>query len=56
VKRYAQLEGAISKALTEFRQEVRTGKFPSLNHSYEMPSEELKKLLKRSKARKRSAR
>jgi len=56
VKQYAQLEGTISKAIAEFRQEVRTGKFPSLNHSYEMPSEELKKLLRRFKARKRSVR
>jgi len=53
VKRYAQLEGVIGKAIAEFRKEVKTGKFPSLEHSYEMPGDELKKLLK-SKARKRS--
>jgi len=53
VKRYAQLEGVIGKAIVEFRDEVKAGKFPSLEHSYEMPGNELKKLLK-SKARKRS--
>lgn len=51
VKRYAQLEGVIGKAIAEFRDEVKTGRFPSLEHSYEMPGDELKKLLK--KARKR---
>jgi ketopantoate hydroxymethyltransferase len=53
VKRYAQLEGVISKALVDFRQEVKAGKFPALEHSYEMPSDELKKLVKR-RARKSS--
>jgi len=55
VKRYAQLEDVISKALVEFRQEVKAGKFPALEHSYEMPGDELKKLM-RSKGRKRSSR
>lgn len=46
VKRYAQLEDVIMKALADFREEVKAGKFPSLDYSYEMPSGELKKLMR----------
>jgi 3-methyl-2-oxobutanoate hydroxymethyltransferase len=56
VKRYARLDSIMAKALSDFKEEVRGEKFPSLEHSYEMPNEELKKLLGHSKARKRSAR
>ncbi len=49
VKRYARLGDAMAKALADFRQEVKVGKFPSLEHSYEMPGEELKKLKRLSK-------
>lgn len=56
VKRYARLDSIMAKALSDFKEEVRGGKFPSLEHSYEMPNEELKKLVGHSKARKGSAR
>jgi 3-methyl-2-oxobutanoate hydroxymethyltransferase len=47
VKKYAQLGSVAAKALTSFKGEVKSGKFPSLEHSYEMKEEELKKLKKR---------
>lgn len=46
VKRYVQLKGPIEGALRNFREEVRSGKFPTLEHSYEMKGEELKELKK----------
>jgi len=49
VKRYAQLDGAIKKAIADFRGEVKEGKFPSLEHSYEMAGEELEKLMEHLK-------
>jgi 3-methyl-2-oxobutanoate hydroxymethyltransferase len=45
VKRYAQLNELIEKALINFRDEVKSGRFPSLEHAYAMKDEELKKLL-----------
>jgi 3-methyl-2-oxobutanoate hydroxymethyltransferase len=52
VKRYAKLEDTILRALADFRDEVKAGKFPSLDYSYEMKEEELKKLVRRlSKAK-----
>jgi len=45
VKRYAKLDDVVIKALTDFKQDVKTGKFPTLEHSYDMPSEEMRKLL-----------
>jgi 3-methyl-2-oxobutanoate hydroxymethyltransferase len=45
VKRYAELDDVVAKALTNFKQDVKTGKFPTLEHSYDMPSEEMRKLL-----------
>jgi len=50
VKKYAQLESVVMKALADFKEEVKSGKFPSLEHSYEMKGEELKKLIKHLKA------
>ena len=49
VKRYTKLDEAIAKALNDFKLEVKNGKFPTLEHSYEMPAEELKRLTKRTK-------
>jgi 3-methyl-2-oxobutanoate hydroxymethyltransferase len=34
VKHYANLDKAISEAITEFSQEVRTGKYPDKAHTY----------------------
>ena len=45
VKRYAKLDDVVIKALTSFKQDVKTGKFPTLEHSYDMPREEMRKLL-----------
>jgi len=50
VKKYAQLESIVMKALADFKGEVKSGKFPSLEHSYEMKGEEFKKLVKHLKA------
>ncbi len=47
VKHYAELKAPIERALSSFREEVKAGKFPTLEHSYEMKDEELKKLKKR---------
>jgi 3-methyl-2-oxobutanoate hydroxymethyltransferase len=52
VKKYAHLEKPIAKALADFRDEVKAGKFPSLEHSYEMKREELEKVMKYLKAKK----
>ena len=46
VKHYAELKDPIERALRDFREEVRTGKFPTLEHSYEMKSKELRELKK----------
>jgi len=53
VKRYADLGGPMKKAIEDFRNEVKTGKFPTLEHSYEMPAGEAKEL---ARARKRKRR
>jgi len=45
VKRYTKLDDTVMKALRDFRREVKNGKFPTLEHSYEMPREEVRKLL-----------
>ncbi|MEM3402670.1 MAG: 3-methyl-2-oxobutanoate hydroxymethyltransferase [Candidatus Hadarchaeales archaeon] len=44
VKSYANLRGEMLRALKRFKMEVKEGKFPDLEHSYEMPAEILKKL------------
>jgi len=49
VKRYAKLDDVVIKALTSFKQDVKTGKFPTLEHSYDMPREEMRKLLREFK-------
>jgi 3-methyl-2-oxobutanoate hydroxymethyltransferase len=51
VKRYAKLDDVVIKALTSFKQDVKTGKFPTLEHSYDMPREEMRKLLREFKRR-----
>ena len=51
VKRYVKLESTIANALTSFKRDVKAGKFPTLEHSYEMPAEELRRLIKKSKRR-----
>ena len=51
VKHYTKLDRAIAKALADFKLEVKGGKFPTLEHSYEMPREEMRKLLKESRRR-----
>lgn len=50
VKRYASLGEEIRRALSEFKREVKEGKFPTLQFSYEMPPEELERLEKGRKA------
>jgi 3-methyl-2-oxobutanoate hydroxymethyltransferase len=50
VKKYANLGSLIMKALADFKGEVKSGKFPSSEHCYEMKSNELKKLIKRTKS------
>ena len=44
VKRYARLGEEIRRAVLEFCREVKEGKFPTLEFSYEMPREEEEKL------------
>ena len=46
VKRYAKLDDVAMRALADFRREVKAGKFPALEHSYDMPREEMRRLLK----------
>ncbi len=53
VKRYTKLDDVVMKALRDFRREVKTGKFPKLEHSYEMPREEARKLLTEFKRKRR---
>jgi 3-methyl-2-oxobutanoate hydroxymethyltransferase len=51
VKKYAQLGGVIMNALADFKGEVKSGKFPSSEHYYEMKGDELKKLIKHTKGK-----
>ncbi|MBO8136989.1 MAG: 3-methyl-2-oxobutanoate hydroxymethyltransferase [Desulfotomaculum sp.] len=44
VKRYANLHDEIMKALETYRDEVKERKFPSEEHTFSMPDDELKKL------------
>lgn len=44
VKKYTDLNASIEKAVEKFRDEVKSGKFPDSEHSYNMPEEELDKL------------
>jgi 3-methyl-2-oxobutanoate hydroxymethyltransferase len=45
LKIYADLSQAIVSAVTDFRQEVESGAFPTMQHSYAIEDEELGKLL-----------
>jgi len=45
VKRYAELGKEMVKAFTKFKEEVKTGKFPGLEHCYNIPEEEFQKLI-----------
>jgi 3-methyl-2-oxobutanoate hydroxymethyltransferase len=45
LKVYADLSQTIVEALTDFRQEVESGAFPTMQHSYAIEDEELGKLL-----------
>ncbi|HDI12988.1 MAG: 3-methyl-2-oxobutanoate hydroxymethyltransferase [Hadesarchaea archaeon] len=51
VKRYAKLDETIVRALSEFRRDVKSNRFPALEHSYDMPREEMRKLLKEFRRR-----
>jgi 3-methyl-2-oxobutanoate hydroxymethyltransferase len=51
VKRFVKLDDVVTKALADFRREVKAGKFPTLEHSYEMPREEMRRLLRSFKRR-----
>ena len=46
VKKYADLNGAISQAMQQYKEEVRQQIFPGKEHTYGMPAEEMEKLLK----------
>jgi len=46
VKRYADLDKVVMKALEEFKKEVKGNKYPTMAHSYEMPPEEMRKLIR----------
>jgi 3-methyl-2-oxobutanoate hydroxymethyltransferase len=50
VKQYANVGGLISQALTAYRDEVRNGRFPAAEHTYNMPAEELDRFLHTIKA------
>ena len=45
-KRYAKMDDDVKKALDAFKRDVRSGKFPTLAQSYEMPPEEMRKLIR----------
>lgn len=51
VKRYTKLDDTMIKALADFKREVKAGKFPTLKHSYDMPREEMRKLLREFRRR-----
>ena len=51
VKQYAKLESTMVNALTDFKREVKAGKFPTLENSYEMSVAELRRLVKKLKRR-----
>jgi len=46
VKRYAELDKEVMKALENFKRDVKTNKFPTLAQSYEMPPDEMRKLIR----------
>jgi len=46
VRRYAELDKVVMKALDDFKKDVKASRFPSLSQSYEMPPEEMRKLIR----------
>lgn len=46
VKRYAELDKEVMKALDTFKRDVKANRFPTLAQSYEMPPEEMRKLIR----------
>lgn len=44
VKRYANLAGQVTDAVTTYKQEVESGAFPGPEHGFAMPDEELRQL------------
>jgi 3-methyl-2-oxobutanoate hydroxymethyltransferase len=46
VKMYAELDREVMNALENFKREVKGGKFPTLKQSYDMPPEEMRKLIR----------
>lgn len=51
VKRYAELADVARRALDGFKSEVKAGKFPTLEHSYEMKEDELEALLRHQRSK-----
>lgn len=51
VKKYANVRDLIKNAVSEYSQEVRSGKFPDESHSFEMTEEETGRLYGRTKPR-----
>ncbi|HID60502.1 MAG TPA: 3-methyl-2-oxobutanoate hydroxymethyltransferase, partial [Hadesarchaea archaeon] len=51
VKRYIKLDEMVARALADFKREVRANKFPTIEHSYDMPREEMRKLLREFRRR-----
>jgi len=49
VKQYVNLSPAISKAISSYRDEVESGKFPSKEHTFTIKADELKKIKKKKK-------
>jgi 3-methyl-2-oxobutanoate hydroxymethyltransferase len=49
VKKYANVRELIKNAVSEYSQEVRGGKFPDDEHSFEMTEEETGRLYGRTK-------
>lgn len=46
VKRFAELDKEVTKALDNYKREVKAGKYPTLAHSYEMPPEEMRRFIR----------
>ncbi len=46
VRRYADLDKVVMKALEDFKKDVKANKFPTMAQSYEMPPEEMRKLIR----------
>ncbi len=46
VKRYAELDKDVMKALDNYNRDVKAGKYPTLAQSYEMPPDEMRKFIR----------